>query len=71
MVEKVSLPKAQYADLRLPSRDRRGKLVARYDPLRGILEIQDSGMKYYFDLTQCPITVEAVAIPQREEKPEF
>lgn len=41
----------QYVDLRYPD----GKLAGRYDPARGILEIQRAGAKYYFDLTLCQI----------------
>lgn len=44
----ATLPKPQYKPLRLPD----GTLAARYDPLRGVLEVKCQGMKYYFDLTQ-------------------
>lgn len=42
------LPQPHYVDLRSPD----GRLLARYDPTRGILEIAQRGTKYYFDLTQ-------------------
>lgn len=42
----------QYVDLRYPD----GKLAAKYDPTRGILEIKHrDGTKFYFDLTLCEI----------------
>lgn len=41
----------QYVDLRYPD----GKLAAKYDPARGILEVQRNGTKFYFDLTLCKI----------------
>ena len=46
---KQILPLARYADLRLPDGTHSG---ARYDPTRGVLEIQKRGKRYYFDLTQ-------------------
>lgn len=39
---------SQYQDLRWPD----GRLAARYDPARGMLEVQHRGDKCYFDLTQ-------------------
>jgi hypothetical protein len=36
----------QYVDLRFPD----GKLAARYDPARNILEIRKGGTTIYFDL---------------------
>lgn len=48
MTQEAIVPPAQYEALMLPN----GKLAGRYDPLRGILEIQSAGIKYYFDLTQ-------------------
>lgn len=68
---KVSLPVAAYVELRTPNRDRKGKLLARYDSARGILEIQDAGTKYYFDLTQHPITVEVKPQTQQGAEPDF
>lgn len=47
MIEQV-LPPAQYEPLEFPDK----KLAGRFDPVRGILEIQRAGIKYYFDLTQ-------------------
>lgn len=47
-VRQSILPSPQYADLRLPN----GKLAGRYDPTRGLLEVQTGGIKHYFDLTQ-------------------
>lgn len=29
-----------------------GRIAFRYDPVRGIVELQDRRHKYYFDLTQ-------------------
>lgn len=43
----VSLPLPQYVDARYPD----NKIAFRYDPLRGIIEIQRNGIRYYFDLT--------------------
>lgn len=36
----------------IPLRDAGGKLLARYDPTRGLLEIQRRGIKTTFDLNQ-------------------
>lgn len=36
----------------LDVRSSRGKLLFRYDPYRGIVEIQERGVKEYIDLTQ-------------------
>lgn len=47
------LPPAQYEPLEFPDK----KLAARFDPIRGILEIQRAGIKYYFDLTQIRLSV--------------
>ncbi len=68
---KIPLPVAAYVDLRIPNRDRRGKLLARYDQARGVLEFQVDGMKYYFDLTQSPITVEVRPQAQQNTEPDF
>jgi hypothetical protein len=46
---KQVLPPAHYADLRLPDGSHSG---VRVDALRGVIEIQRRGTKYYFDLTQ-------------------
>lgn len=40
-----------YVELRFPD----GKLAARYDPRRGILEIRNRGATIYFDLALCQI----------------
>lgn len=37
-----------YMELRYPD----GKMAARYDPIRGLLELQKSNVKYLFDLVQ-------------------
>ncbi len=42
----TALPAPHYIDLRTPT----GKLLARYDPARGILEMAERGTRYYFDL---------------------
>jgi hypothetical protein len=49
MLEAVTLPKPQYEILRLPDGRHSG---ARFDPVRGVLEIQYKGSKYLFDLAQ-------------------
>jgi hypothetical protein len=43
----ATLPQPQYKPLRLPDGTHSGVC---YDPLRGVLEIQRKGTKYYFDL---------------------
>ena len=47
----------RYVDLRFPD----GKIAARYDTTRGILEMRHRGATVYFDLTLC--TVAAVEVP--------
>lgn len=42
----TALPTPCYIDLRTPA----GKLLARYDPARGVLELAERGARYYFDL---------------------
>lgn len=48
----------RYVDLRYPD----GKIAARYDSARGILEMRRGGVNVYFDLTLC--TVAAVEEPR-------
>ena len=48
----------RYVDLRFPD----GKIAARYDAQRGILEMRRGGVNVYFDLTLC--TVAAVEEPR-------
>lgn len=57
----TALPAPQYIDLRTPT----GKLIARYDPARGILEIAERGAKYYFDLAL--LRLQKVDEPPRTE----
>ena len=56
---KSILPLARYEDLRLPDGSHSG---VRVDAVRGILEVQKRGIRYYFDLTQiivkCPIAAD-------------
>jgi hypothetical protein len=47
-------PASQYVELRLPD----GKLACRFDPIRGLLEVQSRGIKHYFDLTQVIQTID-------------
>lgn len=47
------LPSPQYIELKFVD----GGLAARYDPVRGVLEVQRRGMKHYFDLAQLKETV--------------
>lgn len=46
-VTKLVLPQARFVDLRLPN----NKLVAKYDPRRGVLELKIDGALCWFDLT--------------------
>jgi hypothetical protein len=48
----------RYVDLRYPD----GKIAARYDTARGILEMRHRGATVYFDLALCVVT--AVEEPQ-------
>ena len=48
------VPTPHYIELRFTS----GKLAARYDPVRGILELSERGVKQYFDLTLVELPVE-------------
>jgi hypothetical protein len=41
-----------YVDLRFPD----GKIAARYDPVRGILEMRHKGAMVYFDLVVCGVS---------------
>lgn len=53
-MNKQLLPSPQYIELRLPD----GKIAGRFDPLRGVLEVQTRGVKHYFDLTQVVLTID-------------
>lgn len=44
----------RYVELRLPD----GKLACRFDPVRGLLEVQARGIKHYFDLTQVALSID-------------
>ena len=48
----------QYVELRYPD----GKLAAKYDPIRGILELQRQGVKFYFDLAL--LSMPAIEMPK-------
>lgn len=50
---KSILPSPQYVELKFVD----GGLAGRYDPVRGVLEVQRRGMKHYFDLTQIRLSV--------------
>lgn len=50
---KSILPSPQYIELKFVD----GGLAGRYDPVRGVLEVQKRGMKHYFDLTQIRLSV--------------
>lgn len=47
------LPSPQYIELKFVD----GGLAGRYDPVRGVLEVQRRGTKHYFDLTQILLSV--------------
>lgn len=70
-MEKIPLPAAEYTELRIPSKDGKGRLLARYDQKRGVLEFYVDRIKYYFDLTQSPITVEVQTQIQQNDTPDF
>lgn len=46
----LTLPPPHWVDLRLPN----NKLAARYDPLRGVLELRINGQKCWFDFLFTP-----------------
>ena len=52
------LPTPHYVELRYPD----GKLAARYDPVRGILELRQRGATVYFDLAM--LANEVVEAPE-------
>jgi hypothetical protein len=51
----IPLPSPNYVDVRYPD----NKLAFRYDPKRGIIEVQRNSVRYYFDLTLLPLELES------------
>jgi len=54
MIAGTIVPVPHYIELRFSS----GKLAARYDPVRGILELQERGVRQYFDLALVDLPLE-------------
>lgn len=48
------LPSPHYIDVRYPD----NKLAFRYDPTRGVVEIQRNGCRHYFDLAVIVMPIE-------------
>lgn len=63
MMNTLPFPKAVWVNLETPG----GKLVARFDARRGILEIVERGEKFVFDLAQ--LVSEAQAPPGTAKPP--
>lgn len=55
VVTKFILPSPQYIELRFPDGTHSG---ARYDPIRGVLEVQKRGIKHVFDLSEVVQTID-------------